>query len=157
MVQIESDAEPWWAVLTVWIVVNAVNTIQGVGFLSRIWTGKAAINHSLGYLIIALAIPATAALVGLVQARAGWLHWVGPAVFLVFVTFLVVVDYLWQVEFRSPARAEVVVPFLVLFFGAIFLMGLPMFRIDTRLWAGTVVTTAFLLVSMTMALRQGVG
>ena len=153
----QTSAEPWWAVLAVWILVNAVNTIQAVGFLSRIRTGTTAINHCLGYLIIALAIPAAVALVGLVRARTGWWQWIGPAVFLVFVAFLVVVDYLWPVEFRSPPRAEILVPFLVLFFGSILLMGLPMFRIDTRLWAVTVVTTTFLVVSMTMALREGVG
>jgi hypothetical protein len=134
-----------------------VNILQGVGFLSRIRTGTMAINHFLGYLIIALSVPATLSLIALVRARAGWLHWVGPAVFLAFVALLVVVDYLWPVEFRSPMRPEILVPFLLLFFGAIFLMGLPMFHIDRRLWLATVSTSAFLLGSMIVAMREGVG
>ncbi len=36
-------------------------------------------------------------------------------------------------------------------------MGLPMFRIDRRLWLVTVATTAFLLGSMIVAMREGVG
>ena len=49
------------------------------------------------------------------------------------------------------------VPYLVLFFGAILLMGLPMFRLDRRLWLVTVATTVLLLVSMGVAMRAGVG
>jgi len=154
---VHSNVEPRWAALSVWAVVNMVNILQGVGFLSRIRTGTTAINHFLGYLIIVLSVPATLSLIAFVRARAGWLHWVGPAVFLAFVALLVVVDYLWPVEFRSPMRPEILVPFLLLFFGAIFLMGLPMFRIDRRLWLATVSTSAFLLGSMIVAMREGVG
>jgi hypothetical protein len=154
---VHSNVEPRWAALSVWAVVNMVNILQGVGFLSRIRTGTMAINHFLGYLIIVLSVPATLSLIAFVRARAGWLHWVGPAVFLAFVALLVVVDYLWPVEFRSPMRPEILVPFLLLFFGAIFLMGLPMFRIDRRLWLATVSTSAFLLGSMIVAMREGVG
>ena len=152
-----TNVEPRWAALSVWAIVNMVNILQGVGFLSRIRTGTMAINHFLGYLIIALSVPATLSLIAFVRARAGWLQCVGPAVFLAFVALLVMVDYLWPVEFRSPMRPEILVPFLLLFFGAIFLMGLPMFRIDRRLWLATVSTTAFLLGSMIVAMREGVG
>ncbi len=155
--QVQPSAEPRWAIVTVWAVVNAVNIVQGVGFLSRVRTGTTAINHYLGFLIIFLALPASLALVAFVRARASWFHWIGPAVFLVFVALLVYVDYLSPVEFRSPVRAEILVPFLVLFFGAILLMGVPMFRIDRRLWLVTVATTAFLLGSMVSAMQKGVG
>ena len=46
---------------------------------------------------------------------------------------------------------------LVLCFGAILLMGLPMFRLDRRLWLVTVATTVLLLGSMGIAMRRGVG
>jgi hypothetical protein len=49
------------------------------------------------------------------------------------------------------------VPYLLLFFGAILLMGLPMFRMDRRLWLITVATTILLLASMGVAMRKGVG
>ena len=41
--------------------------------------------------------------------------------FLAFVTFMITVDYACPVEFRSPIRASILVPYLGLFFGAIFL------------------------------------
>jgi hypothetical protein len=148
---------PWWASMTVWVVVNAVNVLQTAGFLSRIWTRSMAANHALGYVIVALALPAVAALVAFVRARSAWLSWAGPAVFLAFVVLMVVVEYVVPIEFRSPPRPGVLVPYLVLFFGAIFLMGLPMFSLDRRLWVVTVSTTVLLLGSMGGAMRAGIG
>ncbi len=148
---------PWWASLTVWGVVNAVNVLQAAGFLSRLHRGSMAANHALGYGILALGLPALAALVALAHARAGWLALAGPTVFLAFLVLMAVVDYAMPTEFRSPARPAILIPYLVLFFGSILLMGLPMFSIDRRLWLVTVATTAFLLGSMGVALRAGVG
>ena len=145
-----------WAVLTVWTVVNSVNVLQALGFLSRVRTGGMAINHVLGYVMIGLAVPAAFALAAFFRAGAGWLQWVGPVLYIAFIGLLIVVDYLRPVEFRSPARGEILVPFLVLFFGSILLMGLPMFRVNRKLWLITVATTGFMLVSMITAMRKGV-
>jgi len=155
--QTQTRVNPWWAVLTVWIIVNAINLLQSAGFLSRVVTGNREINHLLGYGIIALAAPAALAMVAFIRARAGWRHWIGPAAFLVFVVFMIIVEHIWQVEFRSPMRYDILVPYLVLFFGSILLMGLPMFRINRRLWLVTVVTTVLLLGSMGFAMYMGVG
>jgi hypothetical protein len=138
-------------------VVNAVNVLQSAGFLSRVYTGNREINQLLGLVIIALAVPAAVALVAFLRARAGWRQWIGPAVYLAFVGFEVVVDYVWRVEFRVPRRCGILVPYLLLFFGAILLMGLPMFRLNRRLWLVTVATTVLLLASMGVAMYAGVG
>ena len=66
---------PSWAALTVWGVVNAVNVLQALGFLSRVRTGSMATNHLLGYMLIVLVIPAAAALIAFARAQAGWLQW----------------------------------------------------------------------------------
>ncbi|MCP3916866.1 MAG: hypothetical protein GY711_15045 [bacterium] len=153
----QPNVEPKWAALTVWGVVNAINVLQAAGFLSRMRTGSTSINHLLGYVMIALAVPAAMALVVFSRARVGWLQWSGPAVYLGFVALMVVVDYVRPVEFRSPKRYDVLVPYLLLFFGAILLMGLPMFRTDRRLWLVTVATTVLLLGAMSVAMRKGVG
>ena len=152
-----TGAEPWWAALAIWGVVNSVNILQGAGFLSRLRTGSLAANHILGFVIIALAIPAAVALVAFFRTKAPWQYWIGAAVFLLFILFMLAVDYIWPVEFRSPARSEILVPYLLLFFGAILLMGLPMFHLDRRLWWVTLATTVFLLGSMGIAMRKGVG
>jgi len=147
---------PRWAWLTVWGIVNAVNVLQAAGFLSRIWTRSMATNHVLGFVILALGAPATAALVALVRARAGWRLWAGPAVFVAFLALMAVVDYALPTEFRSPARPTILVPYLALFFGAIVLMGAPMLAIDRRRWLVTVGTSLALLASMLWAMCVGV-
>ena len=48
-------------------------------------------------------------------------------------------------------------PYLLLFFGSILLMGLPMFRLDRRLWLVMVATSAALVGAMIAAMRAGVG
>ena len=148
---------PWSAIMTIWVVVNAVNTLQGIGFLSRVRTGTMTINYYLGFVIILLAIPAMIALIAFIHKRANWIHWIGPIVFLIFVDLLLVVDYIHPVEFRSPMRPEILVPFIILFFGSILFMGLPMFRINRLLWLITAATTVFHLISMAIAMRIGVG
>ena len=153
----QMQVNPWWAAFTVWIIVNAINVLQAAGFLSRVVTGNRAINHFLGYGIIALAGPAALATVAFIRSRAGWRLWIGSAAFLVFVVFMVLVEYIWRVEFRSPIHYDILVPYLVLFFGSILLMGLPMFRINRRLWLITAVTTVLLLGSMGFAMYMGVG
>jgi hypothetical protein len=155
--KVPARVNPWWAALTVWGVVNAVNVLQAAGFLSRVYTGSQAINHLFGYAIIALAIPSTVALVAFIRARAGWRQWIGAGVYLAFIVLMVIVDYVWVVEFRSPMRSDILVPYLLLFFGGILLMGLPMYRMDRRLWLVTVATTILLLGSMSMAMSKGVG
>ncbi len=84
----------------------------------------------------------------------GWEQWIGPAVYLLF---MVVVEYILRIEFRSPPRHSVVVPYLMPFFGSILLMGIPMFRLDRGLWLVTVVTTVLLLGSMGIAIRRRMG
>jgi len=147
----------WWAPLTVWAVVNSVNLLQSAGFIARIPAGNMALNHRLGYAMIALAAPAAGALAALIGARSGWLQIAGPAVYLAFIALMVRVDYIAPTEFRSPPRYAILLPYLVLFFGAILLMGLPMFWLDRELWLVTVATSTLLIGSMGVALAKGVG
>ena len=155
--QAQSNHGPWWAVLTVWAVVNAVNVLQSAGFLSRIPSGSMATNSLLGYVMIVLAAPAGLALIAFVRTRAGWQLWIGPGVYIAFIALMIVVDYVSPLEFRSPARYGILVPYLVLFFGSILLMGIPMYRINRGLWMVTVASTVLLLSSMLVAMRKGVG
>ncbi len=140
-----------------WGVVNAVNVLQTVGFLSRIRSGTMTLNHRLGYVMIALAAPALVALVAFVESRAGVVLSLGPVVYVLFVALMLAVDYVAPLEFRSPPRYGILVPYLVLFFAAILLMGLPMFTLNRSYWLVTVATSVLLLMSMVVALRKGVG
>ena len=62
-----------------------------------------------------------------------------------------------RLSFVRLCAYGILVPYLVFFFGAILLMGLPMFRINRLLWLVTVATTVLLLGSMSVATFKGVG
>jgi hypothetical protein len=143
------------AAVTVWLVVNAVNLCQSAGFATRPVVPD--VNPLLGLVIAALAIPATWALLVFRRHRAGWLFLVGPLVFDAFVVLMLAVDYVANVEWRDPVAPAIQVPYVLLFFGSIVLMGLPMYRLDRRRWLVTVVTSVILLGSMAYAMSAGVG
>jgi hypothetical protein len=153
----QTNGKYGWAAVAVWGVVNGVNLLQSAGFLSRVFTGSMAVNHILGYAIATLGIPAALAMLAFVRARASWLQWIGSTVFLAFIALMAVVEYLWPVEFRSPARPGILVPYLVLFFGSILLMGLPMYRLNRKLWVVTAATSVVLVGSMLVAMLEGLG
>lgn len=142
------------AATVVWLVVNAVNLLQTVGFLTRPVAPE--VNPVLGLVIAALAAPATWALWVFVRIGARWLYLAGPIVFDAFVLLMLAVDHVRRVEWRDPVVTAIQVPYLTLFFGGIFLMGLPMVRLDRGRWLVTVVTTVALLGSMLVAMSEGV-
>jgi hypothetical protein len=143
------------AALAIWVVVNLVNVLQAAGFASRPFATW--VNPLLGLVIAALAIPATWALAVFARRDAGWRHLAGPIVFDAFVLLMLWVDHLARIEWRDPVVPAIQIPYLILFFGSILLMGLPMLRIDRRRWAVTVVSTVVLLVAMAYATAMGVG
>ena len=141
--------------MVVWGVVNVVCLLQAIGFATRVFAP--AVNPILGVGIVAAAIPATYALVVFWRAHSGWLLVVGPLVFDAFVALHVVVDWILDVEWRDPPMPLVQIPYLVLLFGGIVLMGIPMFRLDRRRWGVTVVSAALLIAAMLYAMSRGVG
>lgn len=153
----QTGVNPLRATLTIWGVVNEVNLLQAAGFRSRLRSRSLAVNHLLGYVIIALTIPAGVALVAFWRQGSDWRQWIGGLGFIAFIVLMICVDYLWPVEFRSPVHVSILAPYLALFFGAILLMGIPMFRLNRGLWLVTVATTVLLLISMGLAMRKGVG
>ncbi len=143
------------AATTIWLVVNAVNVLQSVGFATRPFAPW--VNPVLGLVIAALAIPATWALLVFIRIGAGWRFTAGPLVFDAFVILLLLVERVFRIAWRDPAIPAIQIPYLVLFFGSIFLMGVPMYRIDRRKWLVTAATTVLLLAAMVYATVMGVG
>jgi hypothetical protein len=143
------------AASVVWLVVNAVNVLQSIGFATRPFAPG--VNPVLGLVIAALAIPATWALLIFARTRAGWRFTAGPIVFDAFVALMLVVDHALDIEWRDPVLPAIQIPYLLLFFGSILLMGIPMVRINRRRWLVTVATTVLLVASMVYAIAMGVG
>ena len=67
------------AASAIWLVVNAVNALQAVGFATRPFAPE--VNTALGLVMAALAVPATWALAVFVKRHAGWRLIAGPIVF----------------------------------------------------------------------------
>jgi len=143
------------AATAAWLVVNAVNVLQTIGFATRPFAPG--VNPVLGLVIAALAIPATWALLVFIRVGAGWRFLAGPLVFDAFVIVMLLVDHALRIAWRDPVVPAILIPYLVLFFGSIFLLGAPMYRIDRRRWLVTVATTGLLLASMVYAMAMGVG
>ena len=146
---------PRWAVLTIAAVVNAVCVLQTIGFLTR--PAAPWVNRAAGVVMALLAVPATVALVGFLRERSGWRFVVGPLVYDAFIVLMVVVDYWLGIEFRAPRRPDVLVPYVVLFFLGIVLMGAPLVRVDRRLWLVTAASATALVGAMIWAQAMGVG
>jgi hypothetical protein len=143
------------AAVLVWLIVNSVNLLQSVGFAARPVASE--VNPLVGLVIAALAIPATWALLVFQRCHAGMLFLVGPLAFDAFIVLMLAVDYVLNVEWRDPVVPAIQIPYLLLFFGSVVLMGLPMYRLDRRRWLVTVVTSVILLGSMAYAMSAGVG
>ena len=94
---------------------------QVVGFATRASHGMV-VNQALGVLIALLVIPPTVVLIGyaLVQEVPGGF---GLAVFDALVALKLFVDNWWPVESRQPARPVILIPYLLIFFCSILLMG----------------------------------
>jgi hypothetical protein len=136
-------------------VVNLVNLLQAAGFATRVVDPN--VNRTLGIGIMVLGGPAALALISFVRAKSGWRFYLGPGLFMAFVVVELAVDHLLNLEFRSPRRMVILIPYLTLFFGSIVLMGAPMIRVNRRLWAVTAITTLILLGAMGFAMSRGVG
>jgi len=62
-----------------WALVNLVNGLQALGSLSRLESGSMVIQRSLGYVMMALALPAVVALVAFLRAGSHLAAVVGAA------------------------------------------------------------------------------
>lgn len=145
---------PSAADVLVFVVVNVTAVAQTIGFFSR--PSGPAVQSAMGVLVMAMAVPAAAALV--LEHGAGTpVRSAGIVMFIAFALMELMVDYVLDVEFRQPRNAAVLVPYLVLFYGSILLMGLSLFRASLVLWGITAITCAGLLAATVWAQLKGYG
>jgi len=147
--QPQTDINPWWAALTVWGVVNAVNILQTAGERRQHsadsgvpFAGTHRKHGGQSRSRLRDDCPCDPVDYGTDRVRSSGRR-------------LAALDRSRRLPHIHRADGRLV-PYLVLFFGAILLMGLPMFRLNRQLWLLTVVTTMMLLGSMGVAMREGV-
>ncbi len=87
-----------------------------------------------GPLVYALGVPAV--LLSMAQASAGepWYLWLAGVLFGLFALFGYLVEYVYAINWRSPIVWPVLVPYVILYLGAICFYWWPLATIDRRLW-----------------------
>jgi hypothetical protein len=87
-----------------------------------------------GWIVYALCIPAAIISLFLLLGGKSWFFWLGGFLFVAFAAFGFWVDYIAKIQFRSPVRVDVLVPYILLYLSAIMFYWWPLLRLDRRLW-----------------------
>ena len=87
-----------------------------------------------GWVIYALCIPAAVISVILMLGGKSWAFWSGGFLFVVYAAFGFWVDYVAQIQFRSPLRLSILIPYIFLYLATIMFYWMPLMRLSRPLW-----------------------
>lgn len=87
-----------------------------------------------GWMVYALAIPATIVSVILVRERKPWYLWMGGCLFALWSVFGLVVDILHPVAWRSPILWSVFIPYVALYTLSQMFYWWPLVRLHRPSW-----------------------
>lgn len=87
-----------------------------------------------GWMVYALCIPA--AIISLILLRGGksWSFWIGGFIFVVFAAFGFWADYMAQIQFRSPIRLSILLPYVFLYLATEMFYWWPLGILSRGLW-----------------------
>jgi hypothetical protein len=88
-----------------------------------------------GWIVYALCIPAVVISVILLLGGKSWSFWLGGFLFLLFAAFGYWVDYVAQIEFRSPLRLSILLPYIFLYLATVMFYWWPLWPLSRLLWA----------------------
>ena len=87
-----------------------------------------------GWIIYALCIPAVVISVILLLGGKSWSFWLGGFLFLLFAVFGYWVDYVAQIQFRSPIKLSVLIPYVFLYLATVMFYWWPLRFLSQPLW-----------------------
>ncbi|MBG6058766.1 hypothetical protein RCH16_001763 [Cryobacterium sp. MP_M5] len=117
-------------------------------FALRRWRFDVAVRY--GWIVYALGIPAAALSVLLLAGGAPRWQWTGGFLYLAWAAFGFVVEYVRQIEWRSPVRWPVFVPYLALYLATSMFYWWPLARVGLWAWlAGAVLFVAATVLNVT--------
>lgn len=87
-----------------------------------------------GWIIYALCVPAIVISIVLIRGGKSWSFWLGGFLFLVYAVFGYWVDFVAQIQFRSPIRPSVAVPYVVLYLATVMFYWWPLGLLSRPLW-----------------------
>ena len=87
-----------------------------------------------GWLVYALSIPAVVISVILLVGGKMWSFWLGGFLFIVYAAFGYWVDYMKAIQWRNPLRPSIMVPYVLLYLGAVMFYWWPLGLLSRPLW-----------------------
>lgn len=106
--------------LTLFFIINSANIIISAIFIIRV--KKPGFEHILGIFYLALGIPTLIIAIINILFQREWWFWIFPLLFLIFIVFELIIDYIKKIEFRNPRNKRILVPYLILYYISIILM-----------------------------------
>ncbi|MCB0120363.1 MAG: hypothetical protein KDD72_15120 [Anaerolineales bacterium] len=89
-----------------------------------------------GWIIYALCIPAAVISIILLRGGKSWSFWLGGFIFIAFAAFGYWVDYVAGINFRSPVRVSILIPYVVLYLATVMFYWWPVGMLSRPLWYG---------------------
>jgi len=87
-----------------------------------------------GWIIYALCIPAVVISIILMRGGKSWSFWLGGFLFLVYAIFGYWVDYVAQIQFRSPFRPSIAIPYVLSYLATVMFYWWPLGLLNRPLW-----------------------
>jgi hypothetical protein len=87
-----------------------------------------------GWIIYALCVPAIVISIMLLRGGKSWSFWLGGFLFLMFAIFGYWVDYMAQIQFRSPLQLSIVFPYAFLYLATVMFYWWPLGLLSRPLW-----------------------
>ena len=106
--------------LLLFFIINSANIIISVIFILRV--KKPGLESGLGLLYNSLGIPTLIIIILNIYFQREWWLWVYPSLFLTFIMYDLIFDYIKKTEFRNPRNNRILIPFLILYYISIVLM-----------------------------------
>ena len=87
-----------------------------------------------GWIIYALSIPAVVISIILIRGGKSWSFWLGGFLFLIFAIFGYWVDYMAHIQFRSPFRPSIALPYMFLYLVTVMFYWWPLGLLSRPFW-----------------------
>lgn len=136
-------------------IINLFNLSVFALFLSRV--RKPELSKKIGIFSIVLGIPSLMVAIINAYLQREWWYWIFPLLFVGFLLFTLVVDYIIKIEFRNPKKLSILVPFLILFYVSIILMWGLTWALGVIYGVITLITYFLQLIGAYYAGKHGVG
>ncbi len=103
-----------------------------VHFALRKWRFETAMRY--GPIIYALSIPAVVVSIVLLSGGRDWGFWLGGFIYLVWAVFGYYTEYVNKIEWRSPIRLSIFIPYIILYLATVMFYWWPLANINKSLW-----------------------